>query len=128
MSSVWILLGLFHIFNEIYDIVKNSIHSVSFYFIISNIISLFFIVIGINFLFKKSWAFKAIFVSSLAVISGALVLCTEMVIYGIFDIIRFQTLGACLRLVFGIIIFFSSIPFILMIANFKMIIRTQNRV
>jgi hypothetical protein len=70
-----------------------------------------------SFLFQKRFALIAIFILSSFFIVGTWSLALKMTIYGILDIVKFQTPGSCIRLAFGLIVFSSSFPFILIIAN-----------
>ncbi len=115
----WISLGTFYIFSLIDNIVFESYFALSVKQTIFAFVSLSSIIIGTFFIFKKNWAYNAMVYQSSILISGIFLLCAKMVIFGIFDIVSFQTFGSCLRLIFGLVIGLSSAPFILIVLNLK---------
>lgn len=117
IGIIWIYTGTVFIFTNLIKTLERSKFLLSYEFNLNSIISISAIIIGVFFILGKRWALYAVFALSSILIASSWVLSTSMVVYGISDIIRFQTPGSCIRLAFGVIVFFSSFPFILVIAS-----------
>lgn len=115
----WVLLGVFAIFMRNFESSKISAFILSIDIVFSLTISILSIVIGICFILRKRWAHKAMHYLSTVLIVGICCLGVRMMIYGILDITKFQSLASIIGLFFGFIIFISSIPFFLVIAYIK---------
>jgi hypothetical protein len=115
----WILLGIFAIFTRNFEAVDISLFILSIDIVLSFTISILSIVIGICFILRKRWAHKAMIYLSTALIVGICCLGIRMIINGILDIIKDQSLTSSITLIFGFIVFTSSIPFFLVIKSIK---------
>lgn len=117
IGSFWIYLGAIFIIPKIFDVIKDVYFIKSFDFFLTLIISLFSFTAGILILLNKRFAFIGVFILALCFITGTWGLGIHMIIYGISDILKFQTPGSYIQFAFGIIVCFSSIPFIFILAN-----------
>ena len=115
IGSFWIYIGTIFLLAKISGGLVESSFIIPINFVSIFIFSIFLITMGILFLLKIRFAAIAILVLSIVMIIGTWGLAGKMIIYGISDIVKFQTPGSCIRLAFGLIVLFSSFPFLIII-------------